>query len=88
MVLVVVHGNVLPMGRHRVFITRAQVTWQYYEALNALGMRLLRLLALSLDLPAEHFTPMFTAPLVTLRPLHYAAEVSDPGAGVFGAGEA
>ncbi|PNW78162.1 hypothetical protein CHLRE_10g466526v5 [Chlamydomonas reinhardtii] len=59
------------MGRHRVFITRAQVTWQYYEALNALGMRLLRLLALSLDLPAEHFTPMFTAPLVTLRPLHY-----------------
>ncbi|PNW78167.1 hypothetical protein CHLRE_10g466700v5 [Chlamydomonas reinhardtii] len=63
-----------------------RVTWQYYEALNALGMRLLRLLALSLDLPAEHFTPMFTAPLVTLRPLHYAAEVSDPGAGVFGAG--
>eukprot|EP00198_Chlamydomonas_reinhardtii_P009306 XP_001698643.1 predicted protein [Chlamydomonas reinhardtii] len=61
------------MGRHRVFITRAQVTWQYYEALNALGMRLLRLLALSLDLPAEHFTPMFTAPLVTLRPLHYGA---------------
>ncbi|KAG2449269.1 hypothetical protein HYH02_005426 [Chlamydomonas schloesseri] len=63
-----------------------RVTWRYYTELNGLGMRLLRLLALSLGLPADHFTPMFSQPLVTLRPLHYAAEVSDPGAGVFGAG--
>ncbi|GIL87645.1 hypothetical protein Vretimale_14674 [Volvox reticuliferus] len=29
---------------------------------------------------------MFDRPMVTLRPLHYSGEVSDPGAGVFGAG--
>ncbi|GLC72573.1 hypothetical protein PLESTF_001266100 [Pleodorina starrii] len=63
-----------------------QVTWQYYEALYGLGLRLLRLLALSLGLPAEFFAPMFDKPLVALRPLHYSGEVSDPGAGIFGAG--
>ncbi|KAG2482592.1 hypothetical protein HYH03_018476 [Edaphochlamys debaryana] len=63
-----------------------QATWQYYEALYGLGMRLLRLLALSLGLPPDHFHPAFEQPMVTLRPLHYTAEISDPGAGVFGAG--
>ncbi|GLI63800.1 hypothetical protein VaNZ11_006885 [Volvox africanus] len=63
-----------------------EVTWQYYEALYGLGLRLLRLLALSLGLPEAYFAPMFDRPMVTLRPLHYSGEVSDPGAGVFGAG--
>ncbi|GFR50656.1 hypothetical protein Agub_g12905, partial [Astrephomene gubernaculifera] len=63
-----------------------QVTWQYYEALYQLALRLLPLLALSLGLPADYFAPFFQRPTVALRPLHYAAEVSEPGAGVFGAG--
>eukprot|EP00882_Tetradesmus_deserticola_P026949 GHRQ01029774.1.p1 GENE.GHRQ01029774.1~~GHRQ01029774.1.p1 ORF type:complete len:192 (+),score=75.26 GHRQ01029774.1:466-1041(+) len=49
-------------------------------------MRLLRLLALSLALPADYFAPHFTHPMVALRPLHYTAEVSAPASGVFGAG--
>ena len=43
----------------------------YFAALRALGDRLLRLLALSLGLPAEHFQPHFSRPMVALRPLHY-----------------
>ncbi|KXZ46072.1 hypothetical protein GPECTOR_47g347 [Gonium pectorale] len=63
-----------------------RVTQQYFDAMTALGMRLLRLLALSLELPPDYFAPMFDAPMLALRPLHYSGEVSDPGAGVFGAG--
>ncbi|EFJ48980.1 hypothetical protein VOLCADRAFT_59825, partial [Volvox carteri f. nagariensis] len=63
-----------------------EVTWQYYEALYGLGMRLLRLVALSLDLPPDYFAAAFDRPMVALRPLHYSGERSDPGAGVFGAG--
>lgn len=51
-----------------------------------LARRLLRLLALSLGLPPQHFHAFFQRPMVALRPLHYAALRSDPGAGVFGAG--
>lgn len=47
----------------------------YFDALAALGMRLLRLLALSLGLPPDYFAPHFTHPMVALRPLHYTAEV-------------
>lgn len=41
-------------------------------------MRLLRLLALALDLPPEHFHPMFSKPMLFLRPLHYVARKSQP----------
>jgi isopenicillin N synthase-like dioxygenase len=47
----------------------------YFDAVTDLGQRLLRLLALSLDLPAEYFAPYFTKPMIALRPLHYSAEV-------------
>jgi isopenicillin N synthase-like dioxygenase len=52
-----------------------QAVTAYFDALTALGMRLLRLLALSLGLPGDYFTPYFTHPMVALRPLHYTAEV-------------
>lgn len=39
--------------------------------MGQLGGRLLRLLALSLGLPAEYFAPYFTRPMLFLRPLHY-----------------
>ena len=55
-----------------------QVTQAYFSAVTALGMRLLRLLALALDLPAEHFDPMFSKPMLFLRPLHYAPRKSHP----------
>ena len=46
--------------------------------MTALGMRLLRLLALALDLPPEHFHPMFSRPMLFLRPLHYIPRKSQP----------
>ncbi|CAK0779497.1 hypothetical protein CVIRNUC_004789 [Coccomyxa viridis] len=63
-----------------------QVTQAYFSAVTALGMRLLRLLALALELPAEHFDPMFSKPMLFLRPLHYAPRKSHPDQGIFGAG--
>ena len=49
----------------------------YYEAVMALGRRLLRAFALALDLPEDAFAPMFTKPTSNLRLLHYPA--SDAG---------
>jgi len=46
----------------------------------------MRLLALSLDLPANSFDPIFTHPMTFLRPLRYAPVKSSPAEGIFGAG--
>uniref|UniRef100_A0A7R9YQ36 Fe2OG dioxygenase domain-containing protein n=1 Tax=Chlamydomonas euryale TaxID=1486919 RepID=A0A7R9YQ36_9CHLO len=59
---------------------------RYFNALWALGTKLLRLVALALDLPPDHFDPHFQQPIVSLRPLHYSGTKSAPGDGVFGAG--
>eukprot|EP00879_Flechtneria_rotunda_P019606 GHRR01020600.1.p1 GENE.GHRR01020600.1~~GHRR01020600.1.p1 ORF type:complete len:269 (+),score=76.30 GHRR01020600.1:898-1704(+) len=64
---------------------RATVT-EYFDAVTAVGHKLLRLLALSLNLPAHFFEQYFTRPMLALRPLHYTAQVSAPSQGVFGAG--
>ena len=50
----------------------------YYAGLMALGRRLLRLLALTLELPEEWFVERFTKPIASLRPLHYSAKISKP----------
>lgn len=63
-----------------------RITKLYFEALSALGFRMLRLLALALDLPPDYFSPFFKTPGMLLRPLHYAAEKSSPSDGIFGAG--
>ena len=55
-----------------------EVSEAYMAALLALSFRLLRALALALDLPPEHFTPFFDPPSPFLRPLHYAARASAP----------
>ena len=47
------------------------ITQQYFAAMEQLGHRVLRLLALSLGLEADHFGPSFTSPMLFLRPLHY-----------------
>jgi len=44
----------------------------------ALGRRLLRLLALCLDLPPAWFLDRFLKPIAILRPLHYSPRLSQP----------
>ncbi len=56
-----------------------RVAEAYFGAMRALGTRLIRLVALALDLPPDYFAPMFGKPMLYLRPLHYAARKSDPG---------
>ena len=58
----------------------------YFQSVHLLGMRLLRLLALSLNLPADYFTPKFSDPMEALRLLHYSEQKSDAGAGILGCG--
>ena len=50
----------------------------YYDALMALGMRLMRMLALTLDLPRDWFVERFEKPLGSLRPIHYSGRISQP----------
>ena len=50
----------------------------YYAACLATTHKLVRLLALSLKLPADFFDEHFTAPLASLRPLHYTPAISAP----------
>jgi isopenicillin N synthase-like dioxygenase len=63
-----------------------QTLIEYFEAVTALGRRLIRLLALSLELEENHFDQYFDNPVQLLRLLHYSEEVSDPSSGLFGAG--
>jgi isopenicillin N synthase-like dioxygenase len=58
----------------------------YHSALQALSNRLLRVLALALDMPVDFFADKFDRPVATLRPLHYPPRVGDPNAGELGAG--
>ena len=48
--------------------------------------RLVELIEVALDLPKDYFKSNFDDPILTLRPIHYTAEVSDAAGGVFGAG--
>ena len=59
---------------------------KYMKAMTELGYRLLELLALSLELPKDHFNPYFDRPMTFLRPLKYLAIPSDEAGGRFAAG--
>lgn len=50
----------------------------YHSACLACTLRIIRLIALALDLPATFFDKDFTRPIVSLRPLHYAPITSMP----------
>ena len=52
----------------------------YFAGLLAVGMQLLRLLALSLELPEDWFVERYQAPIALLRPLHYGPKLSKPEA--------
>ena len=58
----------------------------YFQSVHNLGMKLSRLLALSLNLPADFFTPSFSNPMEALRLLHYSSQKSAPAEGVLGCG--
>jgi isopenicillin N synthase-like dioxygenase len=58
----------------------------YFAEMSRLGHSLLRLVAMALDLEADYFLPFFDRSMEVLRLLHYSDTVSDPDAGIFGAG--
>lgn len=58
----------------------------YIEAMTALGMRLLPVVATALGLPPDAFAPFFLKPMTFLRPLRYVPTPSDEAAGRFAAG--
>eukprot|EP00755_Sulcionema_specki_P039541 Sspe_Gene.113007::Locus_96870_Transcript_1_2_Confidence_0.500_Length_1005::g.113007::m.113007 len=62
------------------------VMQEYLDAMIALGHRVVRLIAESLGLPADHFDQHFRYPTALLRLLRYAPVPSSPGDGVYGAG--
>lgn len=62
----------------------AEETAAYIQGQIALSLDVMRLLALSLDLQEEHFTPLFHEPIASLRLIRYPAQAPhEPG---FGAG--
>ncbi len=63
-----------------------QVMTDYFNTMVGVGERLMRGLALSLDLPADHFKAFCTDPMATLRLLHYPPQRPDHAAGQRGAG--
>jgi isopenicillin N synthase-like dioxygenase len=58
----------------------------YHAAISELSMRVVRLLALSLDLPADYFSPMFDMPNTTLRMLKYPPQPESTAFNQMGAG--
>jgi isopenicillin N synthase-like dioxygenase len=58
----------------------------YHAAISDLSMRVVRLLALSLELPADYFDPMFDMPNTTLRLLKYPPQPATAPFNQMGAG--
>ncbi len=64
-----------------------ETTEAYVRAMTQLGLRLVKLLALALRLPANFFDDKFEKPMTFLRPLHYTDDVSSEKDGLFAAGQ-
>ncbi|CAL8464781.1 g4316 [Coccomyxa elongata] len=60
---------------------------RYYGAMHSVAQRVLRLLALALDLPADFFNERFSRPVANIRAVHYiAGQPSNADQGIFGVG--
>lgn len=60
---------------------------EYFNSLSLLGLRLVQLIALSLQLPSNFFDDAFQDPLALLRLLHYDGRISsDPEKGIYACG--
>lgn len=58
----------------------------YIDAMNVLSLRIMQLMALSLDLPEHYFDQACHEPMVTLRMVRYPAHPADADDRTFGAG--
>lgn len=58
----------------------------YFDAMQGLATRLMRGVALSLDLPEDHFAPFCHQPLSNLRLIHYPPQPANPLPGEKGCG--
>jgi isopenicillin N synthase-like dioxygenase len=56
---------------------------RYFEALQALGLRMVQLMCRALDLPPDYLDRCFTRPMAALRLLHYSSQVGRGGASAF-----
>ncbi|MGM0570257.1 isopenicillin N synthase family dioxygenase [Marinobacter sp.] len=63
-----------------------EVMTAYFEAMNGLSARIMEALALSLNLPQDHFRDFCQQPLSTLRLLHYPPQPAQPAPGEKGCG--
>jgi isopenicillin N synthase-like dioxygenase len=59
---------------------------RYFDALGRLAERMMRLLALSLDLPAGYFDDMMREPMPVMRLIHYPPHPADARPNQLGAG--
>lgn len=59
---------------------------RYFDALSALSLRMMRLLAQSLELPADYFDAMMREPMPVLRLIHYPPHPAHARADQLGAG--
>lgn len=57
----------------------------YYDEMKALGMRMLRLVALAVGMPEDHFLQYAKKPMVQMRLFHYAQQPAEPEEGLHGA---
>eukprot|EP00884_Botryococcus_braunii_P017663 jgi/Botrbrau1/4580/Bobra.60_2s0066.1 len=60
---------------------------RYFKDTSAVGLRLMKLIAVAMDLDEHFFQPFFTDPILVLRGHYYAPVRSDPSQGVFAAGQ-
>ena len=78
--------NVWPNEAHLGLDNWRKTMENYFQEMHMLGMKLLRLVSLSLKLPENYFNDFFTRPMETLRLLKYGPDKSVPDAGIFGCG--
>ncbi|MCC5958047.1 MAG: isopenicillin N synthase family oxygenase [Rhodobacteraceae bacterium] len=59
---------------------------RYFDEMQVLGARLMQGLALSLNLPQDHFAPFCQSPMANLRLIHYPPQPANPLPGEKGCG--